>query len=92
MDTHISSKTLTTIVSTTVSNRSIQDTLNQSLRSGKESPMTLKQCSAGQMVRHISSKRMTTTGLISLGEQWMMGIRAKLPEPGGESCTKQMRN
>lgn len=54
--------------------------------------MTLKQCSAGQMVRHISSKRMTITGLISLGEQWIMGIRAKSPEPGEESCIRQMRN
>ena len=92
MDTHISSKTGTSIVSTTVNVRSIQGTRKLFLHSGKESRMTLKQCSAGQMVRHISSKRITTTDLISLREQWMMGIRVKLPEPGGESCTRQMRN
>ena len=39
--------------------------------------MILEQCSAGQMVRHISSRITITTGLISLGVQWMMGIRAK---------------
>lgn len=87
---HISSKTHSIIVSMTVNVRSTQVTRNLFRHSGKESQMILEQYSAGQTVRHISSRITTTTGLISLAVQWMMGIRVQYQEPGEELCTRQI--